>query len=384
MYYNTPDGIFTVVASDRETSRNEMTLYALKYEALPLKKEISEQEAPAMARMEISTGRNGSAQPTREETAIKQDAEYAAYAEAVKEVRTLQNQLKVSIAQLDKRREEYANTTDSLQRVKMEQQMLSLETDLLTLSQSTTSAVSKLQQIELDFLSKGIIITNEIPFEQDDAQDTPAEDIPPFAFAQNSMGTTPAFIFEKLEPKVDLEFKILPEAVVADLASIPDGLVYHIQLMTTSRKATTKALKGMSPVFERALSGGKYTYSAGLFYSYAEALKNLNTVRKKGFPTALITAYNNGKSISTKNARELEAKNANIYRVTIAGYDVLPAEALAVIRETTSRDIAKTAINGVMKFVIGPFTSKAQADELASALSARQVTSVEVEKVGNN
>lgn len=384
IYYNTPDGIFTVIASDRETSRNEMTLYALRYEALPLKKEISEEEAPAMARMEMTKGESGQSQPTREETAIKQDTEYAAYAEAVKEVRALQNQLKVSIAQLDKRREEYANTRDSLQRVKMEQQMLSLETDLLTLSQSTTSAVSKLQQIELDFLSKGIIITNEIPFEQDNVQDAKAEDIPPFAFAQNSMGETPSFIFEKLEPKVDLNFKILPEAVIADLSSIPDGLVYHIQLMTTSRKATTKALKGMSPVFERALSGGRYTYSAGLFYSYAEALKNLNTVRKKGFPTALITAYNNGKSISTKSARELEAKNASIYRVTIAGYDTLPAEALAVIRETTTRDIAKAAINGVMKFVIGPFDSKAQAEELASALTARQVTSVEVEKVGNN
>lgn len=384
IYYNTPDGIFTVIASDRETSRNEMALYALRYEALPLKKEISEEEAPAMARMEMTKEESGQSQPTREETAIKQDTEYAAYAEAVKEVRALQNQLKVSIAQLDKRREEYANTRDSLQRVKMEQQMLSLETDLLTLSQSTTSAVSKLQQIELDFLSKGIIITNEIPFEQDNVQDAKAEDIPPFAFAQNSMGETPAFIFEKLEPKVDLNFKILPEAVIADLSSIPDGLVYHIQLMTTGRKATTKALKGMSPVFERALSGGRYTYSAGLFYSYAEALKNLNTVRKKGFPTALITAYNNGKSISTKSARELEAKNANIYRVTIAGYDTLPAEALAVIRETTTRDIAKASINGVMKFVIGPFDSKAQAEELASALTARQVTSVEVEKVGNN
>lgn len=384
IYYNTPDGIFTVIASDRETSRNEMTLYALRYEALPLKKEISEEEAPAMARMEMTKEESGQSQPTREETAIKQDTEYAAYAEAVKEVRALQNQLKVSIAQLDKRREEYANTRDSLQRVKMEQQMLSLETDLLTLSQSTTSAVSKLQQIELDFLSKGIIITNEIPFEQEEGRDTKGADVPAFSFAQNSMGETPSFIFEKLEPKVDLNFKILPEAVIADLSSIPDGLVYHIQLMTTGRKATTKALKGMSPVFERALSGGRYTYSAGLFYSYAEALKNLNTVRKKGFPTALITAYNNGKSISTKSARELEAKNANIYRVTIAGYDTLPAEALAVIRETTTRDIAKAAINGVMKFVIGPFDSKAQAEELASALTASQVTSVEVEKVGNN
>ena len=181
-----------------------------------------------------------------------------------------------------------------------------------------------------------------------------------------------------------MEFKILPEAVIADLSTIPDGLVYHIQLMTTTRKASLKALKGMSPVFERSLASGKYTYSAGLFYSYAEALKSLNVVRKKGFPSAMITAYNNGKSLSTKNARELEQKNNNIYRVTIGGYDVLPAEALAVIREKTSRDIAKAAINGVMKHVIGPFGSKAQADELASALAARQITAVEVEKVGNN
>lgn len=383
MYYNTPDGFFTIIASDRETPRNEMTLYVLKYEAVPLKKEIDEEQAPAMARMEVSQGGTGASQPSREEDATRQDAEYAAYAEAVKEVRAMQNQLKISIAQLDKRREEYARTQDSLQRIKMEQQILSLETDLLTLSQSTTSAVSRLQQIELDFLSKGIIITSEIPFEQEEDNNPEGNATPPFTFAQNSMGSTPAFTFEKLEPKVDLEFKILPQAVIADISSIPGGLVYHIQLMTTGRKATVKALKGMSPVFERSLSGGKYTYSAGLFYTYAEALKNLNTVRKKGFPTALITAYNNGKSISTKSARELEAKNANTYRVTIAGYDTLPAEALAAIREATTRDIAKVAVNGVMKFVIGPFTSKAQADALADALIARQVTSVEVEKAGN-
>jgi hypothetical protein len=37
-----------------------------------------------------------------------------------------------------------------------------------------------------------------------------------------------------------------------------------------------------------------------------------------------------------------------------------------------------------MKYVIGPFGSKAQADELAQALTARQITAVEVEKVESN
>ena len=383
IFYNTPCGNFTVIGSDRETSRNEITLYATKYEALPLKKEIREDEALILANMNPGSGKNTGNSSAKDENAVKQETEFTEYADAVKEVRALQNQLKKSIAQLDTRRAEYAAATDSLQKVQMEQQILSLETDLLTLSQSTTSAVSKLQQMELDFLAKGIIITNEIPVETDEGSAENAEQHPPFTFARNSMGKTPQFTFERLEPKVDLEFKILPEAVIADLSKIPDGLVYHIQLMTTTRKASLKALKGMSPVFERPLASGKYTYSAGLFYSYAEALKNLNTVKKKGFPTAIITAYNNGKSIATKAARALEAKNDNIYRVTIAGYDVLPAEALAVIRETTTRDIAKVAVNGVMKYVIGPFGNKAQADELADALVGKQISSVEVEKVGN-
>ena len=386
LFYNTPCGNFSVMASDRETTRNQVTIYAAKYEALPLKSEISEAQAPVAAKMNISHRSDQvqpASQPDGQKSAIQQDAEFASYSAAVKEVKALQGRLKTSIAQLDAKREEYSKTADSLKRLDMEKHMLNLEADLLTLSQSTTAAVAKLQSIELDFLSRGIIIADEFAEEQE----TPAGNTvsaPQFAFAQNSMGTTPSFIFEKLEPEVDLEFKILPEAVIADLSTIPQGLVYHIQLMTTTRKASVKALKGMSPVFERSLASGKYTYSAGLFYSYAEALKSLNVVRKKGFPSAMITAYNNGKSLSTKNARELEQKNNNIYRVTIAGYDVLPAEALAVIREKTSRDIAKAAINGVMKYVIGPFGSKAQADELAQALTARQITAVEVEKVESN
>lgn len=386
LFYNTPCGNFSVMASDRETARNQVTIYAVMYEALPLKSKILEEDAPAEAKMEISKGKPAGDAPIsqdKEKNAIQQDAEFASYSAAVKEVKALQSRLKTSIAQLDSKREEYSNTTDSLKRLDMEKHILSLEADLLTLSQSTTSAIAKLQKIELDFLSKGIIIANEFEQEPEPAAKK-GDNAPQFAFAQNSMGTTPAFKFEKLEPKIDLEFKILPEAVIADLSTIPDGLVYHIQLMTTTRKASLKALKGMSPVFERPLASGKYTYSAGLFYSYAEALKSLNVVRKKGFPSAIITAYNNGKSLSTKNARELEQKNNNIYRVTIGGYDVLPAEALAVIREKTTRDIAKAAINGVMKYVIGPFGSKAQADELAQALTARQITAVEVEKIGNN
>jgi hypothetical protein len=153
--------------------------------------------------------------------------------------------------------------------------------------------------------------------------------------------------------------------------------------MTTTKKASLKALKGFSPVFERKLPSGKYTYSVGIFHTYAEAQKNLATVKKKGFPTALITAYNNGKSVSTKQARTIEQQDNSIYRVTIGGYDALPQDAITVIRANTNRDIAKANINGIMKYVIGPFTNKTQAEALATALMAQNVTGVEIEKLEN-
>ena len=56
---------------------------------------------------------------------------------------------------------------------------------------------------------------------------------------------------------------------------------------------------------------------------------------------------------------------------------------LTVIRANTSRDIAKANINGVMKYVIGPFTNKTQAETLATALMAQNVTGVEIEKLEN-
>lgn len=383
--YNTPDGLFTVFSSDRETLPEEVTVYITRYEVLPLKKEITEEEAPEYATLSVDPQEMAPAQPAAVQEEEEEDDEgYAEYSKAVSKVRALQEKLKTSIAQLDKRREEYANTTDSLQKVKMGQHILSLETDLLTLSQSTTAAISQLQKMELDFLSKGIIIAQKIEAEEDMSTNAVASAAPPvkFEFARNKMGTAPSFSFEVIEPAVDLSFKIADQSVIADLSELPAGLVYHIQLMTTTRPAAKKSFKGLTPIFERKLASGKYTYSAGVFTTYAEALKNLNTVRKRGFPTALITAYSNGKSVSTKNARIMEKQDNSIYRVTIAGYDTLPAEALAAIRENTTKDIAKAAIDGVMKFVIGPFTNKTQAETLANAITAKGVTA-EVEKVAN-
>ena len=79
----------------------------------------------------------------------------------------------------------------------------------------------------------------------------------------------------------------------------------------------------------------------------------------------------------------MEKQDNSIYRVVIGGYETLPAEAISVIRSKTNRDIAKVNVGGTMKYVVGPFSSKVQAETLSSALNAKKVSGVEVEKVEN-
>ena len=382
-YTNSPCGNFTIFFSDRETSPHEVTAYVTFNEVMALKQEIPQEEAPARALFTHSPkNTGGSASVTKKQNNTSLLPEQRAYLDAAQTLMQKQEKLQITTSQLQKRRAEYTATADSLKRLSMEKQMQNQEMDIMLLSESVNASVVEMQQMELNMLVKEIELP-PLPEKTTEVQSAQTAALPEFSFVATSIGKTPDLTFEKIEPAIDLSFKIDKEAFLADLSELPGGLIYHIQIMTASKKASLKALKGFSPVFERKLPSGKYTYSVGIFHTYAEAQKNLATVKKKGFPTALITAYNNGKSVSTKQARTMEQQDNSIYRVTIGGYDALPQDAITVIRANTSRDIAKANINGIMKYVIGPFTNKAQAETLATALMAQNVTGVEIEKLEN-
>ena len=106
-------------------------------------------------------------------------------------------------------------------------------------------------------------------------------------------------------------------------------------------------------------------------------------MRRLGFSSAIIRAYNDGEYINTAEARALEKKMAeNVsYQVVIAGYDALPQELLTVVRSNTDKDIAKVSDGGAAKFVIGPFGSKNEAELLHTALKVVSDQTITVETV---
>ena len=383
MYNNTPCGTYTILASDRETSENEVTIYATLAEVMPLKQEIPQSEASARATFSYNGKKTATKKIETTENATPLAAEQKTYLETIAKMKDMQAKFELLASKVQTIRDNYT-AADSVTRLEIEKHLIKHEKDVLAMSDKISLQAAEMQNMELEMLGKGIDIPNPDSFhEQATLAFNQVGHNKEFKFTSYKSGKVHAFHFEKIEPARDLSLKIESQAYIADLSELPQGLVYHIQIMTAAKKVQPRALKGFSPVFERRVQSGKYTYSVGVFSTYAEALKHLNTVKKKGFPTAMITAYNNGKSVSTKQARVIEKQDNSIYRVTIAGYETLPADAINAIRANTSRDIAKANVNGVMKYVIGPFTSKNQAEALATALMAQNVTGVEIEKLEN-
>lgn len=382
LFYNTPDGLYSIFASDRECAADKMTIYAVKFENMPLKKSITSEEAAKIARLEpagvVSVSADGPDQAMGA-AVIDDDSEYS---NAVDKVRKLQQQVADAIAKESASRDLYNKLTNPDDLKALERTIAQQELETLSLQNEVNAAVKELQTIELEFLSKGIFVPEVNLGNEKNTGET--EKVPTFAFANMSMGRTPELNVEIPEPEVDLSFRILDTAQLVDIKEFPDGLVYQIQLFTLTRKASVKALKGLSPVFERRTSSGKYTYSVGIFDNYKSALSNLNKVRKRGFSSAAITAYRDGAYMNVTKARALEKEIAEsaVYQVVIVGYpDSLPGEVLTVIRASTEKDIAKITDGGVVKYVIGPFGKADEANILATAIKAVSDKQINVESL---
>lgn len=381
LFYNTPDGLYSIFASDRDCAADKMMLYALKFENMPLKRSITPEEAAKIARLEPSQTKSHSEEEQASAMGASAVGDNSEYANAVEKVRRLQLQVADAIAKESASRELYNKLTNPDDLKALERAIAQQELETLSLQNEVNAAVRELQSIELEFLSKGIFVPEVDLGNEKEVKETKS---PSFAFVNMAMGKTPKLNVEIPEPEVDLSFRILDTAQLVDIKEFPDGLVYQIQLFTLTRKATLKALKGLSPVFERKTSSGKYTYSAGIFDNYKSALSNLNKVRKRGFNTAAITAYRDGAYMNVTKARALEKEIAEsvLYQVVIEGYpESLPGEVLTVIRTSTEKDIAKITEGGVVKYVIGPFSKADEANTLATAIKAVSDKQINVESL---
>ncbi|MCI1778468.1 MAG: hypothetical protein LKI53_00755 [Bacteroidales bacterium] len=393
LYYNTPDGLYTVFASDRDAGKGNVKIYVTDFVEVPLRKKATPKQASAISRPVVSTGKNKSGEKSDGDSLkINVNGNDGIYFATYKKVKALRLKIAESSSGLKKSRVLYNTLKDTSDLMALGKEISTRESKVLELQDSLGKAMEELQKVETDFLSKGIIVPETEDVRSRD--DNPAAsasgfggyaDSVAFSFADNVFGVIPSYIrVEEYVPPVDLSFRITETTELLSEKDFPGSLSYQVYLFSLAKKASSKAFKGLNPVFERKISSVKYSYAAGVFGTYEEASAHLPEVRKLGFRNARVIAYDGGKYISIYKAKILEKKAAenSKYRVNISGYpNGLPQAVLDAIGAVTDKDIAKTLVEGKVVFVIGVFGSETDAEACADAVKAVSDKIVKVEKI---
>ena len=362
LFMNTEDGRFSIFASNRSCSKDSVCVYVIEYDGMPVREAIMDvRDLRALSNLFPVLDSGGIERANDDNTG----EEAKRYMEKMKEVRSLRDSVSRFNKGLEALRSEYSSASDE-RKAALSEEILAKELQFPTLNDALQKAVKGLQTLEMEFLANGIVL--DVSKLQERAENEVARRPSSVRFTRHSYGPAPELAIREPEKKFDYSFMILPEGRFAENNKLPEGIIYQIQMFTQSRKATVADIKGLSPVFERQ-SGGKYICSVGLFRTYADALANLNKVKKQGFRTAEIRAFKDGEQISVNNARKLE--NDRLYTVVFypSNGQSLPEGAIDVFRKAGA-DVAKSVENGSVVFKAGPFHEKEEAEELMKALKA--------------
>lgn len=299
LFINSEDGRYSLFASNRECSRDSVTIYVLEYDALPLRKAVNNvHELKALAA--LIPGGESTAPEKKAEENEQQGINARAYVNKMSEVRALRDSIYSINKELDAMRSGLAGLSTDEQNAQLNT-ILEREYQLPDMQKKLDAAVYALQEIELEFLAKGVLLNQAQAEEEAEPELASA-----YEFVKHEFGEDLAMAVKSPDPLFDYSFRILPQGQFAESNELPDGIIYQIQIASGANKMEVRELRGLSPVFEKMGSTLRYTYSVGIFRSYNDALTHLNSVKKAGFRDAFITAYQDGKQMNVNDARAIE------------------------------------------------------------------------------
>lgn len=381
------DGEHTIFASNRDCPSDSVWVYVLEFDSMPVRHSMEDpDQLRALASLDPSGANERMDGNAAVNTDIPENVDIRRYMDKMTEVRSLRDSISRYGAQLDSDRNRFAMSEDDQERTRITQEILKREAMLPKLQDSLERASAQLQKIEMEFLFSGVVIDPDKVLAAADKEIV--GEATSYTFTKMSVGGK--LDLKIMDPPVvfDYTFKILPEGQFALDNTIPQGIIYQIQIFGGGGKASVKDLKGLSPVFERVSANGRYVYRVGLFNSYKDVLANLNSVKRTGFRNAFIVAYVDGEEVPVSKARTLEAektKSQMFYEVRIAPTDgeIDATVTEGIKQQAEGKDIAKIETEeGVVYYIVGPFADKAKAEALAEFIKAMGIGEVTCDLAG--
>ena len=382
LYLDAPEEGHSFFASNRDCPADSIWVYVLEFDNIPVRHSVADsQELLEISGLEPETGDKSDSEP-EEELPENMDR----YMSKMAQVRSLRDSISFYTTSLEEERNQFALSNDDAERMRLTGVIRSREARLPQLQDSYRKEMAELQEIEMEFLFSGVVFDpDKIMADASGKQD----DLPEYEYVSNSFGPVLELKMKKPEKKgFDYSFMILDKGRFAEDNTIPPGIIYQIQIFGGGGKAGVHNLRGLSPVFEVRSPSGRYTYRVGLFRTYNDVLSKLNKVKKLGFKSAFIVAYEDGNQISVATAKNREASMqkqvTRLYEVRIIPEDGELDDALTsgIRQQAGGKDIARVeSEDGTLVFVVGPFAEKEKADELVAFVKAMGVEDVSFNEI---
>ena len=389
LFINTADGNYTMFASDRDCSGDSVWVYVLAYDDVPVRRAVEDPEVLCQIASLDPKESAGKAANDDVGASMSDNADARRYMDKMSQVRALRDSIYNYSVDLENDRGRFAMSDDEDERMRLTNEILKVEARIPMLQDSLDKAMAQLQKIEMEFLFSGVVIDPDKLLEEADRE--VVGEATSYTFTKMSPGDSLHLEMMQPEVKFDYNFKVLEEGQFAEDNTIPsEGIIYQIQMYSSSYKAGIKDLKGLSPVFEHVTRSGKYIYRVGLFNSYNDVLGSLNMVKRAGFRSAFIVAFVDGQEVSVAKARTLEAeqKSEPLYydvRIVPDGGEIYPELMAGINQQSGGKDVARVETeDGVLIYIVGPFADKAQAESLVDFIKAMGIGQVSCDLSGSD
>ena len=379
---NSADSKYTVFASDRGCSSDSLWVYVLEYDNKPVRKSVFEPSALAsLSLLEPTSSISTMSSAPEIKSNIPENEDTRQYSLKMVQITALRDSIFRCESYLAECREKYALISDDSDRQKASEQILKFEAKIPVYQSELAQATKELQQIEMNFLLSGVVIDPAKLLAE--AEREVVATTAGYTFSKNLFGDPLSLKMAERKPAFDYTFKIQDTTQIIRGVSIPEGIVYQIQILTSHKPVLPKSLKGLSPVFETETSSGRYIYRAGLFNAYSDVISHLNAVKRLGFKSAYVVAFIDGQEMQVGVVRNAEnskkAPSDVLYRVTISPTEEgLDSVSVAGIRQQAEgKDIAKDE-NG---FMVGPFDNQEEAEKLVEFITVMGYGEAKIEKL---
>ena len=301
----TEDRKYTLFASNRECqSKDSVYVYVLKYDPEPTRKRISNADEllelsllePASDQNQIDNANMGATGGGLNSGTL--------YMEVYARTEELQGTINKLNGDIEKLQTRMAKEEDAVIKESLASAIESKNQEKINAEMQLNDLISEFGSIE-ELLSNASSLNTGRVAEAADTEIVGAGDA--YVFTKHRMGGTLKAKVESWKQNPRSNFKISPVGHFGAEGSLPqEGFYYQIMFLESKRRSLTDDFNGLNPVYERQTRRLQYQYYAGVFRCYQDALHALNEVRRRGFPDAVITAYNNASPISVEEALELE------------------------------------------------------------------------------